>query len=79
MNNQHVSLMYNFILRGLFFTQLLFSAYDVGEQISTSDQGIGFEFCHPVGMGNTFSFSNYNGALNGGQYKVLMIDIETSW
>jgi len=71
--------MYNNILvSAILLTQLL-AQYDVGDQISLDKQDIDYNFCHPEVIENGFKLSNYNGALNGGQYKVLMIDIETSW
>ena len=58
----------------------LFSGYDVGDQISEDHQNMEFGFCYPdTEIGNNFSLSTYNGDLNGGNYKVMMIEVSTSW
>jgi hypothetical protein len=83
----------------------LFSAYDVGDQISVDHQNMEFGFCHPktqVGVcedgvceggsrngllcnteeecpDNSFSFAQHNGDLNGGDYRMLLIEVSTSW
>ena len=58
----------------------LFSAYDVGDQISEDHQNMEFGFCYPeTQVGSSFSFAQHNGDLNGGNYQVLMIEVSASW
>ena len=72
--------MYKYILTIITATQLLAqSPYIVGEQLSEEDQEASFNLCHPESVENSFRLSDYNGALNGGQYKIVILDIETSW
>ena len=64
----------------IIFLSSLFSAYDVGDQLSEDHQNMEFGFCYPQAqVGNSFSFAQHNGDLNGGNYKVLMIEVSTSW
>ena len=64
-------------------TSLIFS-YDVGDQISISDQQLTKEVCYaPLGSGMTtgddYNLYNLNGAYNGGDYHVLFMDLSASW
>ena len=64
----------------IIFLSSLFSAYDVGDQLSENHQNMEFGFCYPQAqVGNSFSFAQHNGDLNGGNYKVLMIEVSASW
>ena len=58
----------------------LFSAYDIGDQISVDHQNMEFGFCYPEAqVGNSFSLAQHNGDLNGGDYRMILIEISTSW
>ena len=61
------------LLTVVLFTYL-FSGYDVGEKISTSDQMSTYEYCYPNDslLNTSFSFSKHSG-------KVFMIEMSTSW
>ena len=57
-------------------------SYCAGDQISISHQNEG----HIVGaghedyqVGDIFKLADWNGALNGGQYHVIFIDMSASW
>ena len=65
----------------ILFTQLFAQlGYGVGDQISIDRQNMEFEFCYPGNqVGNSFSFAQHNGNLNGGNYQVLMIEISATW
>jgi len=64
----------------ILFLSSLFSAYDVGDQVSLEHQNIEFDFCYPESqVGSSFSFAQHNGDLNGGNYQVLMIEMSASW
>ena len=71
----------------MFMSVLLMSfavCYEVGEQISISDQQLTKEFCYaPLGSGMTtgddFNLYNLNGAYNGGEYHVIFMDLSATW
>ena len=70
---------YILLLLSLSFSIVL-GDYGVGDTISTEHQNEEFGFCYPeTQVGNSFSFAQHNGDLNGGNYKVLMIEVSTSW
>ena len=65
------------------FLSLAF-AYEVGDQISISDQQLTKEVCYaPLGgdmvTGDDFNLYNLNGAHNGGEYHVIFMDLSASW
>ena len=65
--------MYKYILfSSVLFTQL-FSAYDVGDIISTDNQNMEFSYCYPSdSTSSTFSFSKHVA-------KVFVLDMSASW
>ena len=56
--------------------------YCAGDQVSLTHQnqehlvGAGYDGYE---AGDTFKLADYNGALNGGQYHVIFIDMSNSW
>jgi len=69
-----------FSLVFVLFLSYLFSAYNVGDQISLEHQNGLFGYCYPeTQAGNSFSFAQHNGDLNGGNYQVMMIEVSASW
>jgi hypothetical protein len=56
-----------------------FSLYSVGQTISSNDQGIYFNICYGDYESSTLSLADFNGDLNGGNYKVIHIDMAASW
>ena len=58
-------------------------SYEVGETISSIHQNQDFPICYAeeLDFNNDaiFNFSEYNGDLNGGEYKVIFIKMSTSW
>jgi hypothetical protein len=71
-------------MKKIFFVFLLsysFSAYNVGQTISLSDQGLEREVCAGVHyeVGDVFSLLDLNGAENGGDYHVFFIDMSATW
>ena len=68
---------YTYLLLFLFST--LFSSYDVGEQISLEDQQQLFDICSGDYPTSSLSLSDFNGDSNGGDYKVIHIDMSASW
>ena len=58
------------------------SFYSVGDTVSYQDQNLEFNVCHSDGnyeIGGNFSLSNYNGEVNGGEYKVSLISMNATW
>ena len=56
--------------------------YCSGEQISTTHQNQSHEVCagfEDYATGDAFKLSDYNGALNGGSYHIIFIDMSASW
>ena len=63
-----------------FITTFSFSAvYNVGETVSVSHQNINFPVCYGDYPSNNLKLADFNGDLNGGDYKVIMIDMSASW
>ena len=56
-----------------------FSVYNVGQTVSSGDQNIDFNVCYGDYESSTLSLADFNGALNGGSYKVIHIDMAASW
>ena len=65
-----------------FFTGLSAQTYCAGDQISLTHQnqehlvGAGYDGYE---AGDLFKLADYNGALNGGNYHVIFIDMSNSW
>ena len=59
------------------------STYNVGDQISIGHQNVEHEICYgsnldPNGDG-VFQLAELNGNINGGDYKVILIEMSASW
>ena len=57
-------------------------SYCAGDQISVADQNTNFEVCYASGdyqVGDNWSFSDYNGDLNGGNYFITFVDMAATW
>ena len=65
----------------LVFISLVFSAYNVGEQISINDQQLTKEVCygHSLTTGDDFNLYGLNGQYNGGDYHVMFLDLSATW
>ena len=64
------------------FSFALSQTYCAGDQVSIVDQNL----IHTVGagiegydLGSEFKLADWNGALNGGSYHVIFIDMSASW
>jgi len=58
------------------------SIYSIGDTLSIEDQNILFPICNgsdDYQTGDSFSFSDLNGNLNGGDYKVTIISMNATW
>lgn len=54
----------------------------MGDTVSYEDQNLEFNVCHSdenYEIGENFSLSNNNGAVNGGNYKVSLISMNATW
>ena len=71
-----------FILSLFLFSGLAAQTYCSGDQISSTHQnqehlvGAGYD---GYDQGDIFKLADWNGALNGGQYHVIFIDMSNSW
>jgi len=64
------------------FTMLSAQTYCAGDQINVSDLNTQYEVCYGSGnyeTGDNWSLSDYDGSQNGGQYKILFIDMSATW
>ena len=58
------------------------SIYNIGDTLSIEDQNILFPVCNGSGdysAGDFFSFSDLNGNVNGGEYKISIISMNATW
>ena len=58
------------------------SRYDVGDTISEEDQLRPYNVCHSDSnylVGDTFTFSDFNGNENGGDYNIIIISMNATW
>ena len=71
------------ILYVLIITTFLFSStYDIGDIVSNEDQLIEKNTCYPgndYDVGESWKLADWNGALNGGNYNVIFIDMAATW
>ena len=65
-----------------FFTILSAQTYCAGDQITSVHQNQSHEVCagyEDYETGDTFKLSDFNGAVNGGDYNIIFIDMSASW
>ena len=58
------------------------SIYSPGDTLSIDDQNMLFPVCNGsdgYDTGDSFSFSDLNGNLNGGDYKITLISMNATW
>ena len=61
---------------------ILRSTYNIGDTISIDDQNMLFPVCNAADgylIDDSFSFSDLNGNLNGGEYKITIISMNATW
>ena len=67
----------------LFSVSSFLFSYEIGETITMSHQNAEYELCYGSELDpnndGLFSFSEYNGDLNGGSYYVIFLEMGTSW
>ena len=74
----------HYILFILFsISSLSFGAvYSVGDTVSESDQLTTYSTCYAgngYGVNDNWSLADFNGALNGGSYNVIFIEMSATW
>lgn len=68
------------IIFGITLISSIFPAiYGVGDVISTSHQNIVYPVCYGEFETDDFKLADLNGELNGGVYKVALIDMSATW
>tara|TARA_Y100000814_G_scaffold274385_1_gene233065 strand:+ start:45 stop:266 length:222 start_codon:yes stop_codon:yes gene_type:complete len=73
--------MMNFLLYLLFISFVL-PVYNVGETITDTDQNIVLNVCdqtNEYNVGDQVRMSDWNGAVNGGDYHVIWLEMSASW
>ena len=58
------------------------SIYSIGDTLTADDQNRQFQVCNGSNgydTGDNFSFSDFNGNQNGGEYKITLISMNATW
>ena len=58
------------------------SFYDVGDTLSNEDQQRPYNVCHSDNnymVGETFTFNDFNGYENGGDFNIIIISMNATW
>lgn len=50
--------------------------YEIGDQVSLEHQNVGFEVCYGDYPNDSLRLVDFNGNLNGGDYKITFIAIQ---
>ena len=56
--------------------------YDIGDTLSIEDQWRPYNVCHSDNnylVGDMFTFSDFNGNENGGDYNIIIISMNATW
>jgi len=56
--------------------------YCAGDEVGIEHQNTMFEVCYASGdyeVGNNWSLADFNGELNGGDYRITFIDMSATW
>ena len=64
------------------FSSNLRSIYNIGDTLTVEDQSRLYPVCNGSGAyqtGDSFSFSDLNGSVNGGDYKITLISMNATW
>lgn len=68
------------IILMIFIMNFVFTAvYNTGQTVSVSHQNMNFPVCYGDYPSNNLKLADFNGDLNGGDYKVIFIDMSASW
>ena len=72
----------NMIILTIVLISFAFPVYNVGETVSNSDQNITLSVCDQTSeysVGDEVSLASWNGDLNGGDYRVIWLEMSASW
>ena len=64
------------------FSISLASVYDVGDIVSSTHQNITKSTCfegNEYDVGDSWKMADWNGAVNGGHYNVIFIEMSATW
>ena len=70
------------IILSLSIMSIVFPIYYVGDTVSTSDQNVILNVCDETSeysMGEEIKLADWIGALNGGDYHVMLLELSASW
>ena len=74
--------MKNIFISTVVLTSFVFPIYNVGDVVSTSDQNVTLSVCDQTSeysVGDEVSLASWNGDLNGGDYRVIWLEMSASW
>ena len=57
-------------------------SYDIGDTLSTEDQHKPYNVCYSDNnylIGDTFTFNDFNGHENGGNFNIIIISMNATW
>jgi len=72
----------NMIISTIVLISLVFPIYNVGETVTISDQNVTLSVCDQTSeysVGEEVSLASWNGDLNGGDYRVIWLEMSASW
>ena len=58
------------------------TSYDIGDTLSTEDLQRPYNVCHSDNnyfVGETFTFNDFNGYENGGNFNIIIISMNATW
>ena len=61
----------------IFLSLVKLHAYEVDDVVNSIDQQKSFDICY--GGDGEFKLADYNGDLNGGMYRVIVVDMSATW
>ncbi len=72
-------MMKTIILTVVLWTAAFSQTYQIGEILSENDQNTVFDVCYGDYPESQFSFADLNGAVNGGNYYVTVVEMSATW
>jgi len=72
----------NMIISTIVLISFVFPVYNVGETVTISDQNVTLSVCDQTSeysVGDEVSLASWNGDLNGGDYRVIWLEMSASW
>tara|TARA_Y100000590_G_scaffold438645_1_gene561711 strand:- start:607 stop:828 length:222 start_codon:yes stop_codon:yes gene_type:complete len=70
------------IIFSILIVGVSFAYYEMGEFVSVEDQNLSKSTCFPgngYDVGDQWSMADWNGALNGGDYNVIFLEMSATW